>query len=129
MCVEDDGRGGVAADGNGLAGMRDRVRAMDGTLSIESPRGGGTRLLVRDRLTAGDSDGEVRDYLVARYGEFILLKPPFATSTLLLWLTPVLVLAAGVAAALFVRRRPGSASDRLTRDEEERLTRILEAEK
>jgi two-component system sensor histidine kinase DesK len=47
MCVEDDGRGGVAADGNGLAGMRDRVRAMDGTLSIESPRGAGTKILVR----------------------------------------------------------------------------------
>ena len=42
----DDGRGGVATDGNGLAGMRDRVRALGGTLSIDSPRGGGTRLLV-----------------------------------------------------------------------------------
>lgn len=47
MCVEDDGRGGVSVDGNGLAGMRDRVRALDGTLSIESPRGGGTKVLVR----------------------------------------------------------------------------------
>jgi two-component system sensor histidine kinase DesK len=47
MCVEDDGRGGVATDGNGLAGMRDRVRAMDGTISIESPRGNGTKVLVR----------------------------------------------------------------------------------
>ena len=43
----DDGRGGVSVDGNGLAGMRDRVRAMDGTLSIESPRGAGTKVLVR----------------------------------------------------------------------------------
>lgn len=47
LCIGDDGRGGVQADGNGLAGMRDRVRALDGTLSVESPRGGGTRLLVR----------------------------------------------------------------------------------
>ena len=47
LCVADDGRGGVAADGNGLAGMRDRVRALGGTLSVESPRNGGTRLLVR----------------------------------------------------------------------------------
>ncbi len=45
--VEDDGRGGIAADGNGIAGMRDRVRALGGTLSIDSPRGGGTRLLAR----------------------------------------------------------------------------------
>ena len=47
LCVGDDGRGGVHADGNGLTGMRDRVRALDGTLSVESPRDGGTRLLVR----------------------------------------------------------------------------------
>jgi two-component system sensor histidine kinase DesK len=47
LCVEDDGCGGVATDGNGLAGMRDRVRALGGTLSIDSPRGNGTRLLVR----------------------------------------------------------------------------------
>lgn len=47
LCIGDDGRGGVHADGNGLAGMRDRVRALGGTLSVDSPRGGGTRLLVR----------------------------------------------------------------------------------
>jgi two-component system sensor histidine kinase DesK len=52
LCVEDDGRGGVSVDGNGLAGMRDRVRAMHGTLSIDSPRGAGTRLLVRVGLPA-----------------------------------------------------------------------------
>ena len=47
LCVQDDGRGGVATDGNGLAGMRDRVRALQGTMTLESPRGGGTKLLVR----------------------------------------------------------------------------------
>jgi len=52
LSIEDDGRGGVSTDGNGLAGMRDRVRAMHGTLSIESPRGEGTRLLVRVGLPA-----------------------------------------------------------------------------
>jgi two-component system sensor histidine kinase DesK len=52
LCVEDDGRGGVSVDGNGLAGMRDRVRAMGGTISIESPRGGGTKILVRAGLPA-----------------------------------------------------------------------------
>ncbi len=47
LCIADNGRGGVAADGNGLSGMRDRVRELRGTLSVESPRGSGTRLLVR----------------------------------------------------------------------------------
>ena len=47
LCISDDGRGGVAVDGNGLAGMRDRVRALGGSFSVDSPRGGGTRLLVR----------------------------------------------------------------------------------
>ena len=52
LCVEDDGRGGISTDGNGLAGMRDRVRAMQGTLSIDSPRGAGTKVLVRVGLPA-----------------------------------------------------------------------------
>lgn len=53
------------------------------------------RLLVRERLVAGDSDGEVKAYLVARYGEFVLLKPPFNPGTYLLWALPLLVLGAG----------------------------------
>jgi two-component system sensor histidine kinase DesK len=52
LCVHDDGIGGVAADGNGLAGMRDRVRALGGSMEIASPRGQGTRLLVRVPLPA-----------------------------------------------------------------------------
>ena len=55
LCVADDGRGGIDGDGNGLAGMRDRVRALGGTLSIESPRGKGTRLLVRIPLPAANA--------------------------------------------------------------------------
>ena len=47
LCIEDDGRGSVGADGNGIAGMRDRVRALGGSLDIESPRGSGTRILIR----------------------------------------------------------------------------------
>ena len=54
LCIGDDGRGGVQADGNGLAGMRDRVRALGGTLSVDSPRNGGTRLLVRVPLAWRD---------------------------------------------------------------------------
>jgi cytochrome c-type biogenesis protein CcmH len=72
----------------------------------------------------------VRDYLVARYGDFILLRPPFALSTLLLWLTPALALAAGGAAAILrARRYPHVAAERLSAAEEERLARIIDAPK
>lgn len=60
------------------------------------------RVLVRERLSAGDSDTDVMKYVVARYGEFVLLRPPMATSTLLLWLAPVLLLLG--AGALIARR-------------------------
>ena len=53
------------------------------------------RVLVREHLTAGESDEQIRAYLVARYGNFILLKPPFAWDTLLLWLSPFVLLALG----------------------------------
>lgn len=56
LTITDDGRGGVTADGNGMAGMRDRVRALGGTFSIESPRGAGTRLLVRVPVAGGEYD-------------------------------------------------------------------------
>ena len=86
------------------------------------------RLLVRERLTAGDSDAAVRDYLVARYGDFILLKPPFAWRTLLLWLTPFAVLVAGALAALLLRRGRPARNEGLTGEEEEALARILRQE-
>lgn len=54
------------------------------------------RLLVRERLAAGDSDSAVRTFVVARYGEFVLLKPPFSAETVLLWLMPLLVLLGAV---------------------------------
>ena len=67
------------------------------------------RIILRERLKAGDSDRQVMDFLVARYGEFVLLRPPLRWQTLLLWLAPPLLLAAG-AIALFVagRRRAGA---------------------
>ena len=65
------------------------------------------RVLVRQRLEAGDTNQQVTNYLVSRYGQFILLKPPFETQTLLLWGTPVLVLGlGGLAIAFAARRRP-----------------------
>jgi cytochrome c-type biogenesis protein CcmH len=69
------------------------------------------RLLVRERLVVGDTDTQVRDFLVQRYGEFVLLKPTFGRHTLLLWLTPALVLAlGGIGAYAAMRRRPRPAS-------------------
>ena len=62
------------------------------------------RLLLRERLVAGDTDQQVRDYLTARYGVFVLLDPPFAPLTLLLWLTP-LALVLGGAGLLLLRAR------------------------
>jgi cytochrome c-type biogenesis protein CcmH len=78
------------------------------------------RVLVRERLQAGDSDGQVIDYIVARYGEFVLLKPRLSTETLILWGTPVvLLLAGGTFALLSSRRRRGERpATSLTPDEE-----------
>ncbi|WP_210485642.1 cytochrome c-type biogenesis protein [Microvirga antarctica] len=84
------------------------------------------RLLVRERLTAGDSDAKVRDFVVDRYGEFVLLRPTFRLRTLLLWLTPVLVLGlGGIGLAYAVRRRHRSAAA-LSSDEQRALDALLE---
>jgi cytochrome c-type biogenesis protein CcmH len=64
------------------------------------------RVAVRERLTAGDSDRQVIDYMVARYGDFVLLEPPFKKRTLILWLgAPALLLLAGAGLAVAARRR------------------------
>jgi cytochrome c-type biogenesis protein CcmH len=70
----------------------------------DAPLARDLRLLVRERLTAGDSDANVLDYLVARYGQFVLLKPRFEPQTALLWLTPIAVFGFGAAAAWLVAR-------------------------
>jgi cytochrome c-type biogenesis protein CcmH len=86
------------------------------------------RLLVRERLQAGDNDVQVQDFLVQRYGDFILLKPPFKTGTLLLWLAPLGVLLGG-AAALFViarRRRSTESVAALSDAEQAQLQALLD---
>ncbi len=63
------------------------------------------RMLVRKRILAGDTNAEVKQYLVARYGEFVLMKPPFQPATWLLWLGPgVILLGGGIGVILFLRR-------------------------
>src|SRR5215217_5104455 len=59
----------------------------------DAPLARDLRLLVRERVKAGDSDGQVLDFLIVRYGEFVLLRPRFAWHTLVLWIAPILVLA------------------------------------
>jgi cytochrome c-type biogenesis protein CcmH len=91
----------------------------------DAPLAKDLRVRVRERLKAGDDDRAVRDFIVQRYGEFVLLRPVFGMHTLLLWLTPLLVLGLGVlglGAAL--RRRPAQAAP-LDEREREALGRIL----
>src|SRR5882757_1511228 len=71
----------------------------------DAPLARDLRILVRERLQAGDSDQRVIDFLVARYGEFVLLKPRFSAHTALLWLGPAAVLLIGACGLLMVARR------------------------
>lgn len=94
----------------------------------EAPLARDLRLLVRERIAAGDSNSQVLDFLVARYGEFVLLKPRFERQTLLLWLlAPVLLVGGGLALWLQIRRRSRSGADvptpPLTPDERRGLRR------
>ena len=86
------------------------------------------RLLVRERLTAGDGDGAVMDYIVRRYGDFVLLKPPLKLSTIGLWLTPLLVLMLAIWLAMRagVRRETSARLDgKLTAEEQAKLEAVL----
>ena len=89
------------------------------------------RLLVRERLTAGDSDQQVLNYLVARYGEFVLLKPRFELQNLLLWGLPPFALVAGII-ALFVtarrRRAVNLQAPALSAAEQQRVAALVESQ-
>ena len=78
----------------------------------EAPLAHDLRVLVRQRLEAGDSDRQVLDYLVSRYGDFVLLKPPFKVETLLLWGLPPLALLAGLAGIVVLARRKTALVER-----------------
>ncbi|HVB15848.1 MAG TPA: cytochrome c-type biogenesis protein [Stellaceae bacterium] len=85
------------------------------------------RLLVRRRIAAGDSNRQVIAYIRSRYGDFVLLRPPFETSTILLWGGPVVILAlGGVAIVRFYRSRRGGATPLpLSPDEQAQLAAVL----
>ena len=98
----------------------------------DAPLARDLRLLVRERLVAGDSDAKVLDFLTARYGAFVLLKPQFTWETAVLWLAPVIVLLGGAAGLIaFLRRRrlaipvPAGEGDRLSPAEQARVAELL----
>ncbi len=90
------------------------------------------RLVVRERLVAGDTNEQVMSFVVDRYGEFILLRPPFRIGTLLLWLTPLVVLVAGIGWMIAAWRRRSkltieTAAAPLTDEERKALEKLLES--
>jgi cytochrome c-type biogenesis protein CcmH len=94
----------------------------------EAPLAHDLRVLVRQRLEAGDTARQVLDYLVARYGDFVLLRPPFKAETLLLWGLPPLALAIGIAALILMarRRKPvPTAVEALSPEEQARLSTLV----
>ena len=102
----------------------------------DAPLARDLRILVRERLQAGDSDHQVIDFLVARYGEFVLLRPRLALHTILLWFGPPAVLVGGAFALLLMARRRSRrsttatmpAGGELTPAEEARLAKLLKPE-
>ena len=94
----------------------------------DAPLARDIRLLIRERIGKGESNDAVRGFLVSRYGDFILLKPPFKPETLLLWLSAPLTLAAGLVAMFYARRRAPTATPALSAEEEARLAALTKAE-
>ncbi len=93
------------------------------------------RLLVRERLVAGDTNDQVVSYVVSRYGDFVLLKPPFKASTMVLWIGPLFIAGFGLLAVIVFFRRTGvglrddvvsTAQLRLTDEEKIRVEALLE---
>ncbi|MGE5504106.1 MAG: cytochrome c-type biogenesis protein [Actinomycetota bacterium] len=86
------------------------------------------RIIVRERLTAGDTDSQVMKFVVDRYGDFVLLRPPVKASTLVLWVGPFVLFAVGIVVVLgFYRRRAGQPAQPapLSAEEQRRLDQLL----
>lgn len=89
------------------------------------------RLLVRERLVAGDTDAEVMEFVRARYGDYVLLKPPFKPETYALWLAPAFLVLFGAGAVIVVLRsgRKRQVAERLNDDDERMLAEMLAVER
>jgi len=87
------------------------------------------RRIVRERLTAGDTDDQVVGFITARYGDYVLLRPPLRAGTLALWFGPVVLLVAAIIAmTLRWRRRAKAVPAPLSSEEDRRLARLLDEE-
>lgn len=124
------------------AAMEQRARAISGGLRClvcqnqsiddsDAPLARDLRILVRERLVAGDTDAAVQEFVVARYGDFVLLRPPFNIRTIALWAAPFLILLAGFG---FIWRRGRAMPDApqaaapLSAEERGRLEAVLKAD-
>ena len=111
------------------AGLRCLVCQNQSIDDSDAPLARDLRILVRDRLKAGDSDKKIIDFVVARYGEFVLLKPRFEPHTMLLWLaTPIVGLAAIAIVVLAARRRKSEVNQAvpLSKSEQQKLKKLLD---
>lgn len=111
------------------AGLRCLVCQNQSIDDSDAPLARDLRLLVRERLKAGDSDQEIVDFVVARYGEFVLLKPRFLPHTLLLWFATPVVFAAALSLIWVTHRRrkaAGQSPAPLSASEKRRLKRLLD---
>jgi cytochrome c-type biogenesis protein CcmH len=111
------------------AGLRCLVCQNQSIDESDAPLAKDLRVLVRERLQAGETDRQVMDYVVQRYGEFVLLRPVLGLHTLILWLTPLLVITLG-AFGLWAARRRRAAESAAPLDEGEKaaLERVLKTE-
>lgn len=109
------------------AGLRCLVCQNQSIDDSNAPLARDLRLLVRERLKAGDSDAAVMEYVTARYGAFVLLKPPFSWSTFVLWFAPLAVLTAAAVAAWrsLYAAKPSPVQRTLSAEEEAELARLL----
>lgn len=92
----------------------------------EAQLAGDLRRIVREQVKAGRSDGEIRAFLVQRYGEFVLLKPRFSAGNAALWLAPVGVLLVGGVLMIGLLRRREAEQTELSQDEEDRVRQLLQ---
>jgi cytochrome c-type biogenesis protein CcmH len=109
------------------AGLRCLVCQNESIDDSNAPLARDLRLLVRERITAGDTDQQVKAFLVSRYGEFVLLRPPFSARTAVLYGAPFTALVlGGLLVWRLSRRRAAVTAAGLTEDEKRRLERMLE---